>query len=129
MAKNTLVEADKEAGDRITRAIDAADLDLQAALWFYSPDSNGWRLLISTPLVDTEGPKKVYSKIQKTIGNILEQYQDNISLQDISLISPSHNLIATLRSAVTTGGNIGNIRFTGNVINNVLVEDALIYKI
>jgi hypothetical protein len=52
-----------------------------------------------------------------------------LSLQNISLVSPNDDLVKLLKAAIKTGPGVSNIRFTGNVINNVFIEDAYIYRV
>lgn len=127
MDKPTLVEADKEAGEALLKKLDEINFDVKAALWFYLSEHSEWRLILASPAVDREGPKKAYEKVQSHLQGI-GQSRD-LSLQNISLVSPNDNLIKILRSAVKTGPGISHIRFTRNVINNVFIEDAYIYRI
>jgi hypothetical protein len=38
-------------------------------------------------------------------------------------------MLSLLRVAISTGPGISGIRFTHNTINNVLIEDAYIYRL
>lgn len=127
MDKSALVEKHIEEGERVILGLGDAGFQVDAALWFYLSDSEEWRLLLASPFVEKEGPKKAYSFIQ----SVLEQLSppSEISLKDISVLSPSHHLIHLLRIAIRTGPGISGIRFTRNVINNTLIEDAYIYRL
>jgi hypothetical protein len=127
MDKPTLVDADMKAGEALLNKLDETEFDVKAALWFYMPDSEEWRLILASPTVDSDGPKKAYEKVQSELQGLDQGYE--LSLQNISLISPSDNLIKVLKSAVKTGKKISHIRFTRNVINNVFIEDAYIYRL
>ncbi len=127
MAKTTLVENDKKAGRALVKKLDESGFDLKAALWFYMPDSEEWRLILASTAVDVKGPKGAYEQVQSQLQAINEGYE--LSLQNISLVSPGDNLIKLLRSVVKTGKKISHIRFTRNVVNNVFIEDAYIYRL
>ena len=127
MDKPTLVDADMKAGEALLNKLDETKFDVKAALWFYMPDSEEWRLILASPTVDAEGPKKAYEKVQSQLQGLDQGYE--LSLQDISLVSPSDNLIKVLKSVIKTGKKISHIRFTRNVINNVFIEDAYIYRL
>lgn len=126
MDKPTLVENDFRAGEALLRALDQAGVKVKAAFWLYLPESNEWRLYLALPDVAQKGPKKAYEVVQTH----LEQLRpEGLSLRNISLVVPDDKLVKLLRSAIKTGPDIAGIRFTGNVINNVLIEDAYIYRV
>lgn len=127
MDKTVLVEKDIQEGKRLIEALDKADFQAEAAMWFYLTDSDEWRLLIASPFVEKNGPKKAYSFIQSVLAQLSPSSE--IPLKDISVLSPKDQLISLLRTAIRTGPGISGIRFTRNVINNRLIEDAYIYRI
>lgn len=126
MDKPTLVDNDCRAGEALLRALDQAGVKVKAAFWLYLPESNEWRLYLALPDVAQKGPKKAYERVQMH----LEQLRsEGLSLRNISLVTPDDELVKLLRSTIKTGPSIAGIRFTGNVINNVLIEDAYIYRV
>lgn len=127
MVKATLVDADMEAGEKLLRTLDEAGLEVTAAFWFYSSETGEWKLIIACQEVTTDGPKQAYEKVQEHLGKLREQY--NISLQNVSLVSPTNDIVKLLGTAIKTGPTVKHIRFTRNVINNVFVEDAYIYRL
>ncbi len=126
MVKTALVEYDINEGKKLVEELDKTNFKVQAALWFYIADSDEWRLYIASPFVEKHGPKKSYDFIQTVLAKFSPSAE--ISLKDISVLSPSHDLIKLIRSAIKTGHGISGIRFTKNVINNTLIEDAYIYR-
>jgi hypothetical protein len=52
----------------------------------------------------------------------------SVKLRNIFLVNPKHKLIRLMKIVVGTGKTISGIRFTQNVINNILIEDAYIYR-
>jgi hypothetical protein len=127
MDKTTLVEKSINEGKRLIESLDKAGLIINAAMWFYLSDTSEWRLFLASPLVDKDGPKKAYSSIQAILESLSPPSE--ISLKEISVVSPSHQIIRLLKIAIHTGPGISGIRFTQNVINNTLIEDAYIYRI
>jgi len=125
MVKASLVDADVEAGTRVIEALDKARFPVQAALWFYLSEPGEWRLLVASPEVDERGPKKAYTHLQ----SVLARPSVGLSLRDISLVSPDHDLIRLLSRAISTGPGISGIRFTANTVDNVFIEDAYIYRL
>lgn len=106
--------------------LDHAGLKVRAAFWLYLPESNEWRLYLALPMVSRKGPKETYSRIRPHLDGIEDKV---LSLKNISVVAPNDRLVKLLGSAVKTGPGIGGIRFTGNVIDNVLIEDAYIYRV
>jgi hypothetical protein len=127
MDKTTLVENDIEDGKKLIEALDNASFNVHSALWYYLSDSDQWRFIIASPLVDKKSPKEAYSLIQGILAKISPQIK--ISLKDVSVVSPKLDLIQLLRIAIHTGPGVSGIRFKGNTINNVFIEDAYIYRV
>jgi len=127
MVKTTLVETDKKAGESLIRKMDESRASVTAALWFYLSESDEWRLMLATPLVDKEGPKKVYERIQRLLEGQDVQY--DLSLDNIAIVSPDDQLITLLKKAIKTEkDSLSSITFTRNVINNTFIENAYIYR-
>jgi hypothetical protein len=116
------------AGAELTRRLDEATFTVSASLWLYIPDANAWRLIIGSPEVRTNGPKKAYRQIQIVISKMPED-QPKIQLKDVSVIDSNDPLITLLRLAIVTREGISNIRLKQNVINGVLIEEAYIYRL
>jgi hypothetical protein len=116
------------AGAELTRQLDEAHMIIDASLWLYTTDSNAWRFIIASPEVRAHGPKWAYKKIQTIILRMPPE-QPVIPLRDITVVDNQDPLIALLRVGVKTGAGISNVRFSQNVINGMLIEDAYIYRI
>lgn len=124
MDKTTLVDIDIQKGKQLVIALEESQFDFNAALWFFTLDH--WHLIISSPLVDTLGPKKCYEQIQSLMENIPENQR--ILFELIVVVSPKDILIRTLKVAIRAEG-ISQIRFSKNTINGFFIDDALIYRI
>ncbi|PXF60546.1 MAG: hypothetical protein C4B59_09175 [Candidatus Methanogaster sp.] len=127
MDKTALVERDIQEGKELVEALDETEFKVDASLWFYSSDSDEWRLLIASPFVEENGPKRSYGFIRSVLTR--PSPPSEISLKNISVLSPKHQLIKLLKTTIHTGHDIAGIRFTRNVINNTLIDDAYIYRI
>lgn len=117
-----------EEGKELLKELDKQGLNPEVAIWFYIPESNIWRFIIGSSSFNNKTNQNIYS-------DFVNKYKDlsqvkNIGLENITLLPSNNDLIALLKIAIKTSSNdIGNIRFTSNVINGVLIEDALIYRI
>lgn len=126
MVKKQLVNTKISEGERLIRALDSSSFPVNSALWFLLEEEE-WRLLLATPLVDLEGPRAAYESLQQFLTTPSPGY--DISLEEVSLLSPTNNLLEVLRRAIVTGPGISQIRFTENSVDNVFIEDALIYRV
>ena len=127
MDKAALVEADVQEGRRLIQALDEKGFSLRAALWFYLPDLAEWRLLLGSPLVDTDGPKLAYRRVQAVLTRMSPP--SRLTLQSISIVSARDPLIQLLSSAIQTGPAILDIRFSKSTVNGTFIEDAYIYRL
>lgn len=126
MDKTALVEMDINEGKMLIEMLDSTEFLVSAALWLYFSEPGEWLFVIASDYIDKEGPKKAYSYIQSILENMK---LSRLSLQNISVLSTANDLIQVLSIAIKTGPGISGIRFTRNVINNFLIEDAYIYRV
>lgn len=126
MVKETLVEEYIIDGINLINELETNNIHVQAALWFYLTEPEEWRLLIATAIFDEEGSTNTYRRLFDLIRN--RNITISFPLSRITVISPNDPMVRLLRNAISTGGGISRIRFQNNVINNQLIEDALIYK-
>jgi hypothetical protein len=127
MDKKVLVSIDIEAGKKLLEILDKTNMEITSAFWFYLSEIEEWRLILATKLVEKEGPRKAYTNLLENIGNYVKDI--DIPLEAITLISPNDPLNLLLREAIQTGHGISGIRFSGNVINGILIKDSYLYRI
>lgn len=125
MATAELVTDLKESGRQLTQALDHAGVAVPSSFWYYDSEAAEWRLFLAMPMVDEQGPSKAYDAIQTALK---ENSIRNLFLRQISVESPKNELVTLVRKALSTGPGIYSIRFSHNVVNNVLIEDASIYR-
>lgn len=128
VVKDPLTQSMIRAGAALTRKLDELRWPVVASLWLYLPESNQWRLILASPRVKSEGPRKSYERIQTAITSV-SSLKGRLALTDIGVVEPEDSLIALLRVAIGTGPTVGGIRFTRNVINGHFIEDAYIYRV
>jgi len=127
MDKTALVETDIEDGKKLVEALDKANFPVHSALWFYLSESDEWRFIVASSLVDENGPKDAYTQIQRVLAKLSKPF--GISLKNISVVSPNDDLIQLLRITISTGPGISGIRFARNTINNIFIEDSYLYRV
>jgi hypothetical protein len=128
LVKESLSSEMISSGEELTRRLDEARFIVSASLWLYIPEINNWRLIIGSPEVRTLGPKRAYRQVQSVISKMPPD-RPKIPLKDITVIDSNDSLLNLLRIAIKTGDEYSNVRFTRNVINGTLIEDAYIYRI
>lgn len=115
------------SGGLIVAALDKLNLIVKGAFWLLLPDQHVWRLVIASPEVRRVGPKAVYRKVVSALQRLPSEASP-IGTKDISVVEDRDPLVALLRSMVSTGPGISGVRFSKNVINGQLIEDAYLYR-
>lgn len=131
MVAQSLVDSKIDAGRRLIEELDLSDFRVDAALWLFREESANWRLILASPLFDSHGPKETYRRLQNILAKLDYGPHDQskvIGLSEIQVASPKDELIQLLRVALRTGPTLSGIRFTGNTINGVFIDDAYIYR-
>ena len=127
MAKETLLESDITAGAKFIQTLDKRGQPVDAALWFYYPDSCQWKLLLSSPTFDNKDLTKSYTKISEILTSE-QEIGKNISIADVKILNQTDPMMKLLKVIVRTDKGPNRIRMTSNVLNGIYVEDALIYR-
>mgnify|MGYP006298722171 CR=1 FL=1 len=132
MVKNILVteslsDSMIKAGAKLVERLDLEKSQVKSAFWLYISDEKIWKLIIASPLVDSEGPRKFYKRIV-TANESAEKDEDIISLNDIGVTNTSDQIVQLLKIAIGTGDGMSGIRFSRNTINGVFIEDCYIYR-
>jgi hypothetical protein len=132
MAEKALVDADISFGRTLVEALDEepseAGLRPTAAFWFFYPEEEAWRLILALPAMEAEKPQAVYRKVLEVLRR--DGKDPSLPTDAIELASPESLLVQLVRGAIQTGGDgIAGIRFTHNVIDGQLVDDAYIYRV
>ncbi|MDH4220631.1 MAG: hypothetical protein OEW23_17875 [Candidatus Aminicenantes bacterium] len=128
LVKESLSNDMISAGAKLARYLNTGLPTIDAIFWFYLPELNAWRFVVASPEVRALGPKTVYQQIRSVISTIPAGEQ-TVPLGNIVVVDSHDPLILLLRRAITTGQASTGIRFSRNVINGVLIEDAYIYKL
>jgi hypothetical protein len=126
MAAAVLVDTDVEMGGELLRILDEIKFPVTAAAWIFFPDIEEWRLVIRTP--------KAEKNLQQALLELavaLDQRGDlrkRLDLSRVKLVPPNDKMLAAMGRFIRADG-ISNIRFSRNVIDGVLIDDALIYRL
>ena len=126
MATTALVSTDVEMGSELLKILDEAAFPVTAAAWIYFPDVDEWRLVIRTPKAekDLQGALRELAAAMDAKGDL----RTRLDLTRVKLVPPKDKILAAMSSMVRVDG-ISNIRFSRNVINGMVIDDALIYRL
>ena len=125
MVETALVTSDIDAGKRAVDALDAEKADLRSALWLYVPDASEWRLILSLPIVDREGPEAGYKVVQRA----LAKHEVSLPLRRISVVGVSEPLPQRLRRFVRTPAiGTSDISIRSSFLDGQLIEGAHVYR-
>lgn len=125
LVKEALTDQMIEAGASVLQSLDRRNFAVDAALWLYLTDANLWRLLLATPEVHLQGPRKAYKRLFHALRNAAVH---NVSVEDIAVVDSRDPFIQLLRTAVGVDPSRGGVRFSRNTINGQFIEDAYIYR-
>jgi hypothetical protein len=114
-----------KAGASVLENLDRRHFLIDAALWLYLSNQNQWRLLLATPEVHLEGPRKAYKRLLQALRNSAVH---GVSLDDVAVVDSGDPFVQLLQSAIRTDRAMSGIRFTRNTINGQFIEDAYIYR-
>jgi len=128
MVAKSLTDQMIKAGAALVDSLDKRGLSPDAALWLYLPDQEQWRLVLAEVKLSRQGPRVLYQIINEALRAGEAESQD-LSLDAIGLARPDSPLIQLLLSAIRTDRGISGIRFTNNVINGTVIDDAYIYRL
>lgn len=113
-------------GEMLLRQLDKRNVQVDAALWLFYPDTAEWKLLLSFPEVAAQGPKSAYRMVQDAFPVLGDM---PFSLDDIVVTRADSPLLRLLRKAITVGPGISGVKFSGNVVDGQLIQDAYIYRL
>jgi hypothetical protein len=121
MASTALVTEDIERGREALEALREAGVRPKTAFWSSVPSSSDWRLFMSVPTLNQEGPRRIYERIQR----IFKEGEIKIPVWRVTLISTDDPLARWARDRVRLA--TGDVRSTGDYVEDQ-IQDAYIYK-
>jgi hypothetical protein len=126
MVETELVTDDIVDGRKALDALDAEGAGVRSALWLYVPDAAEWRLILSLPIVDREGPEAGYKLVQKA----LAKHSVFLPLRRISVVGTTEPIAARLRRFLKTTPPAGaaNIKLRSTVLDGIVIEGAHVYR-
>ena len=85
MLKKVLVTGLIRDGDLLLQGLEQQSFPISAALWYYLPEAERWRLVIASQFVDSQGPMAAYMLVQRVLATL---ERPTLLLSDVSVVSP-----------------------------------------
>lgn len=129
MYTQTLVEKSIQHGQSLVHSLELAGLDPKAALWYFNPELEAWKLMIMLPVMDSGDHQYAYKLVERV--RMDTQPQVAIPLNDIVLQSTQSPLIAVVRRTVKSQptGEREGFHYIGATVNTQFIGDVYIYKV
>lgn len=133
MAEDPLVGNDLSRGASLVAKLRSADFPVEFAAWSYSDEDDQWRLLLATPIVDTEGRLAAYSRIEELVGAEPWLHPGVNRLTVVGTASPALDAFRRLAGSMDTDdavihGQTGEIGGRSISDSYVYVNDALAFE-
>jgi hypothetical protein len=115
------------AGESLIKKLDETNAKVQAAFWLLDADDKTWKLTIVSPLVETEGPRSYYRRIND-INESAKTDEGVIALHDISVSNTDNRIVKAIKRSVLGNTLLGNNRLGRNTLGGVYIEDMYLYR-
>ena len=120
MVISSLSRERRENGWQLLEWMKEKNLRVSSMYWFFDADWTAWRLMIATPLVDSEGTSYVYRKIVSFVEENFTD-EDDLFMDQIYISSPE---TIEVREMMRKYGNIPPDR---RIIRRISEGDPYIY--
>jgi hypothetical protein len=127
MDKVTLVETDKEDGQKLLTELTRHDFPVTAAAWVKTEDNARWYLFIATPLESRGGPHQGYSRLFSIWPAIPQPFW--LKSYDVKLISPDDPIARDALEMLRQYPGNRPIPYGGDHFGRESVEGAYIYRV
>ncbi|MEY3807848.1 MAG: hypothetical protein RI893_824 [Pseudomonadota bacterium] len=115
------------AGESLIKRLDETDAKVQAAFWLLDAEEKIWTLTIVSPLVETEGPRNYYKRIND-LNESASPDEAIIALHDINVSDTDNRLVKAIRRSVLGDAKLENNRLGRNTLGGVYIEDMYLYR-
>jgi hypothetical protein len=124
MDQITLVDRRIDDGQKLILQLARDGVDVLVAFWLRPSEDGWWHLYVASKLVDREGPRAGYRKVQASLQHLPGL---SISLGDIKVIEATAPLTHDVLKIRKWYTGTTPIRFGGAQLGGLLVEEAVIY--
>lgn len=115
------------AGETLIKRLDESNAKVAAAFWILEDKEKTWELTIVSPLVESEGPRNFYKRIN-VINESAKTDELVISLHDIRVSNTDNRYVKAIKNSVLGNAVLGNNRLGRNFMGGVYFEDMYLYR-
>jgi hypothetical protein len=115
------------SGESLIKRLDEADSKVQAAFWILDAEEKTWKLTIVSPLVESEGPRNYYRRIDD-INESAKPDEYVIALHDIDVSDTDNHIVKAIKRSALGNAILGNNRLGRNTLGGVYIEDMYLYR-
>jgi hypothetical protein len=126
MVEDTLVDRKIDKGARFLTALDAAGVPVDAALWFYFPEFEQWRLVVATPIAEEDGPIAAYRAFREAREAAHPPIE--FDLGEVRATSRNDPIVKALWGFGVPPSQLVGKTFGGPYINGVEFQGAYLYR-
>jgi hypothetical protein len=124
--KTTLVSEDLETGKMLVTELDARGVPVDVAAWLQDGETGTWRLFLSSPIVESDGPRSIY----QAVSDRLRALQiETVELDDVLVMGPRDNIARELKRLVRTGDEPQQIRLDDLDLASTFFKSARVYRV
>ena len=125
MDPNAMVNDELANGRKLIETLISGGLDVRLAFWVKRTDADDWRLYLSTPLVDDQGPAVAHRTIFNQIRRMPEY---GIDPESVGLVGMNDSATTKAMEAVPARNPYPRItRYSGSSFNGMDVDGVYIY--
>jgi hypothetical protein len=115
------------AGNSLIKRLDESNAKVAAAFWILEDKEKNWELTIVSPLVECEGPRNYYKRIND-INDSVNADESVVSLHDIRVSNTNNRIVKAIKNSVLGNAVLGNNRLGRNFLGGVYFEDMYLYR-
>ncbi|ESS69310.1 hypothetical protein MGMO_137c00040 [Methyloglobulus morosus KoM1] len=115
------------AGETLLKHLDETNAKVAAAFWILEDKDKAWELTIVSPLVENEGPRNYYKRIND-INQSAKIDEKVVSLHDIRVSNNNNRIVKAIKNSVLGNAVLGNNRLGRNFMSGVYFEDMYLYR-
>ena len=126
MDQTVLVGLDIALGEEILKALDAAGLKVNVAMWINLAEFDDWRFLLAARLLDKQQGLGAHRLVDRAIRKAGISIEDTPLIKIDSMTSP---FIRDLRRRYAKAGGVSGRRFGTLSVGDKYVNGAYVYRV
>jgi hypothetical protein len=114
-----------DAGHELVRRLESTGVPVDAAYWLQDDETGIWQLVLSSPLVASHGPWRIYDEIGKIL---LDLGTTDLNRHEISVVGPHSSLVRDLKEQIGTGEDLQEVRLDDLYVGGHKYRSSRIYR-